>query len=138
MYIPTLGYNKRINCFITLFWPKKNIVWNCFPRRRNVEFRKHLYNLVAHAKRKKLKKIILFVDYATYHQTPEVKNFVKEHPIIKIKMLGKKDPNSNPTEGLVNKRLSSAVSVNRACQNLKELETKTKKFLSKYNSIYET
>lgn len=93
---------------------------------------------MAHAKRKKLNKIILFVDYATYHKTPEVKQFVKEHPIIKIKMLGKKDPNSNPTEGLVNKRLSSAVSVNRACQNLEELEMKTKKFLSKYNSIYET
>ena len=138
MYIPTLGYNKRVNCFISLFWPKKNIAWNCFPRRRNIEFRKHLSNLVAHAKRKKLKKIILFVDYATYHRTDKVKKFLKEHPVLKIKLLGKKDPNSNPVEGLVNKRLSSAVSVNRACENLDELELKTKKFLSKYNSIYET
>ena len=53
-------------------------------------------------------------------------------------MLGKKDPNSNPTERLVNKRISSAVSVNYACQNLEQLKAKTKKFLSKYNSIYET
>lgn len=53
-------------------------------------------------------------------------------------MLGKKDPNSNPVEGLVNKRLSSAVNVNRDCASVGELKTKTKKFLSKYNSIYET
>ena len=78
------------------------------------------------------------MDYATYHRTDKVKKFLKEHPVLKIKLLGKKDPNSNPVEGLVNKRLSSAVSVNRACENLDELELKTKKFLSKYNSIYET
>jgi len=53
-------------------------------------------------------------------------------------MLGKKDPNSNPTERLVNKRISSAVSVNYACPNLEQLKARTKKFLSKYNSIYET
>lgn len=78
------------------------------------------------------------MDHATYHQTPEVKKFVRKHPIIKIKLLGKKDPNSNPTEGLVNRRLSAAVSVNRNYANLAELKTKTKKFLKKYNSIYET
>ena len=42
LHIPTLGYNKRVNCFITLFLLKKNIVWNTFSRRRNIEFRKHL------------------------------------------------------------------------------------------------
>ena len=78
------------------------------------------------------------MDHATYHGTDEVKKFLKEHPVLRIKLLGKKDPNSNPVEGLVNKRLSSAVSVNRACKNLDELGLKTKKFLSKYNSIYET
>lgn len=138
LHIPTLGYNKRVNCFITLFWPNKKIVWNCFSRRRNIEFRKHLSNLVAYAKRHKLKRIILFVDHATYHKTDEVKLFVKQHPIIKIKMLGKKDPNSNPVEGLVNRRLSAAVSINQNYANLGELKTKTKKFLKKYNSIYET
>ena len=56
LHIPTLGYNKRVNCFITLFLPKKNIVWNTFSRRRNIEFRKHLSNLVAYAKRRKLKR----------------------------------------------------------------------------------
>ena len=136
--IPTLGYNKRINCFITLFWPRKDITWNCFPRRRNIEFRKHLSTVLAKANRRKLKKVILFVDHASYHETAEVKKFVREHPILEIKWLGKKDPNSNPTEGLVNKRLSAAVSVNRHYQGLEELQTQTKKFLRKYNSIYAT
>ena len=78
------------------------------------------------------------MDHATYHKTPEVKKFLKEHRIFKVKFLGKKDPNSNPVEGMVNKRLSSAVSVNRNYENLGELKNKTKKFLKKYNSIYET
>ncbi len=34
-------------------------------------------------------------------------------------MLGKKDSNSNPTEGLVNRGLAVAVSVNRNYANLK-------------------
>lgn len=138
LYIPTLGYNQRVNCFITLFWPENKIIWNCFKRRTNVEFRKHLSNLVVHAERHKIKKIILFVDHASYHKTEKVKIFLKKHPVLKVKWLGKKDPNYNPTERLVNKRLSSAVSVNHAYKNLEELNNKIKKYLSKYNSIYAT
>ena len=127
-----------MNCFITLFWPKKNIAWNCFARRRNIEFRKHLSSLVSYAKRHKLKKIILFIDDASYHKTSEVKKFVKQHPVLKIKKLPKKDPNSNPTECLVNKRLNSALSVNRCHAGYHSMKTETKKFLGKYNSIYAT
>ena len=136
--IATLGYNKRVNCFITLFWPNKRIVWNTFSRRRNIEFRRHLSNLVAHAKRHGIKRIILFVDHASYHETDEVLLFLKQHPCLKVKWLGKKDPNSNPTECLVNKRLSGAVNVNREHPDLATLKTRTKKFLRKYNSIYAT
>ena len=128
VHIPTLGYTKRINCFITLFWPKKNIVTNCFSRRRNIEFRKHLSNIIAYAKRHKLKKVILFIDDASYHKTPHVKKFVRQHPLLKIKKLPKKDPNSNPTECLVNKRLSAAVSVNQSHKDITSLKKATKKF----------
>jgi len=109
-----------------------------FKRRRNIEFRKHLSNLMAYAKRHKIKRIILFVDHATYHKTPEVKIFLKRHQLLKVKLLGKKDPNSNPTECLVNKRLTSAVMVNHEHPDLAALKSKTKKFLKKYNSIYAT
>lgn len=82
--------------------------------------------------------IILFIDHATYHKTPEVKKFVREHPILKVKFLGKKDPNSNPVELHVNKKMYSAVSVNKSYKNVKELEEAGRKYLSKYISNYDT
>lgn len=127
-----------MNCFITLLWPRKKIVWNTFPRRRNIEFRRHLSNLVAYAQRHGLKRVILFVDAASYHLTPQVKRYLRQHPILKIRYLPLKDPNMNPTEGLVNKRLSRAVSVNRCHPDIEALRTATKNFLRKYNSIYAT
>ncbi len=138
-FIPTLGYTKRMNFFITLFWPSKKIIWNAFKRRRNIEFRRHLSNVIAYAKRHRLKKIILFIDRATYHKTPEVRKFVKEHKdILRIKFLGKGDPNSNPIESLVNRRLSSAVSVDRFHDSINVMTTAARNFLRKYNSIYAT
>jgi hypothetical protein len=67
-----------------------------------------------------------------------VKLFIKQHPILKVILLGKQDPNSNPTERQVNKRLAGAVAVNREHKNLADLRSKTKNFLRKYNSIYAT
>lgn len=64
--------------------------------------------------------------------------FLRQHPLIKIRWLGKKDPNSNPTECLVNKRMAGAVAVNREHANLAALKEQTKKFLRKYNLIYAT
>lgn len=137
--VPTLGYTKRINIFICLFWPLKKIVWDIFKRRRNIEFRKHLSHMIAYAKRHKIRRIILFVDHATYHKTPEVKKFAKEHKkILTIKFLGKKDPNSNPTECIVNKRLNSAVCVNRCHASLDAMKVAARNYLRKYNSIYAT
>ena len=138
LYVPTLGYTKRLNCFVSLFWPQKKIVWDCFPRRRNIEFRKHLYHLTAYAKRYCLKRIILFMDRATYHRTPQVRKYVKRHPILKTKYLPTKDPNASPTECLVNKRLSAAVSVNRSHCDFITLSAAARNFLRKYNSTYET
>lgn len=138
MKIATPGYTKRINCFVTLFWPKKRILWDCFKRRRNIEFRKHLSHIAAYAKKKRIKRIILFIDWATYHRTPQVKRFFKQHPVLKPVFLAKHDPNMNPVEGTVNKRLASAVSVNRCYSNRDSLKEATKKFLRKYNSIYAT
>lgn len=137
--VPTLGYTKRMNFFITLFWPSKKIIWNAFKRRTNVEFRKHLSNLIAYAKRHNLKKIILFIDRATYHKTPAVKKFIKKHKdILCVKLLGKSDPNSNPIECLVNKRLSSAVCVNRSHGSMDAMIDAARVFLRRYNFIYVT
>ncbi|MEW5995430.1 MAG: transposase [Candidatus Zixiibacteriota bacterium] len=138
LHVPTLGYTKRLNCFVSLFWPQKWIVWNCYKRRRNIEFRKHLYNIVAYAKRHRLGKVILFADRATYHRTPQVKKYVKRSQVLKIKYLPNKDPNANPTECLVNKRLSAAVGTNRCHSDYIALGAATRSFLRKYNSTYTT
>jgi len=135
--IPTLGYTRRRNFFITMLWPQKNIVWNCFKRRRNIEFRKHLSHLAAYAKRCKLRKLILFIDRASYHDTPAVRKFFREHRVFRRIFLGKKDPNSNPVEGFVNKRFASWM-VNRSFENEAELENVSKKFTRRYNSTYAT
>ncbi len=138
-FVRTLGYTGRVNLFVTLLWPSKKIIWNLFMRRRNIEFRKHLSNVVAHAKRHKLKKVMLFVDRASYHRTDEVKKFLREHKgILRIKWLPKKDPNSNPAECLVNRRLNSAVCVNRCHNSVGELAEAMRRFLRKYNFIYGT
>ena len=133
-----MGYTARRNFFISFIWPDKRIIWNCFKKRTNIEFRKHLSNLVAYAKRHKIKRIILFIDHATYHKTPAVKNFVKKHPILKVKFLGKKDPNYNPVELHVNKKMYSAVSVNKSYENIEELEKAGRKYLMNYISNYDT
>lgn len=138
LIVPTLGYTKRVNCFVTLFWPQKRIVWNTFPRRRNREFRRHLSGVVAYAKRNRFKRVILFVDHASSHGTEEVERFLAEHQVLRVKWLPKKDPNSNPVELLVNKRLSSAVSVNRCHADLPAMTVATRRFLYKYNSDYVT
>ena len=136
--VSILGYTKRLNCFISLCWPQRRIVWNCFKRRRNSEFRRHLSPLVNYGRRQGLKKIMLFVDHASAHKTPQVKRFLKEHPMLVLKWLPKKDPNSNPTETLVNRRRSAAVSVNRCHADYPALKEKTRCFLRKYNPNYAT
>jgi hypothetical protein len=114
------------------------IIWNCYKRRRNIEFRKHLSNVAAYAKRHNMKKLVFFTDHASYHKTPHVKKFLRNHPVFVVRFLPKKDPNSNPTECMVNKRLSSAVSVNRCHADYGVLKLSTRAFLRKYNSIYAT
>jgi hypothetical protein len=95
--------------------------------------------LIAYAKRHGLKKVILFIDKATYHKTPEIKKFIKEHrDLLSIKFLGKSDPNSNPIECLVNKRLNSAVGVDRCHASIDVMTTAARNFLRKYNAIYAT
>ena len=137
--VRTPGYTRRVNAFITLIWPSRRIVWNVFKRRRNVEFRRHLSNVMACAKRHRLRRVIMFFDQATYHRTAEVKRFIKGHrSMLTAKLLGKKDPNSNPAECLVNRRLNSAICVNRCHASVDAMKRSARGFLRKYNSIYAT
>ncbi len=136
LFVPTPGYAARWNFFISLDFATGAIVWNSFPRRRNVEFRRHLSTVAAYCKRKKLKKATLFIDRASYHGTDEVQRFLGRHPEIVVKSLPKKDPNVNPVELLVNRRMSSFVQSNRCYYSRDELREAGSAFLSSYNAVY--
>jgi len=136
----TPGYNKRRNTFITLFWPKRRdgLVFNTYPKRRSREYKLHLSNLLEHAKRRGAKRVILFADHAPCHKTKNVKKFIKEHPMLKVKLLPKRAPNLNPVERLVNKPLKSAVCTNRSYSDIDDVIKAGRRFLTKYKRTYGT
>jgi len=130
--IDTPGFNKRRNVFVTLFWPKKRFVYNIFEKRRSKEFKKHLSNVIAYARRHKMKKVILFIDHATYHKTKNVRKFIREHTILKVKFLPKKAPHLNPVEKVVNAPLKSVVCSNRSYRNMEQVMKNTRTFFREY------
>ena len=136
----TPGYNKRRNTFITLFWPKKNkrLVFNTYPKRRSREYKLHLSNLIQNAKRRGARRVILFADHAPCHKTKNVKRFIRQHPVLKVKLLPKRAPNLNPVERLVNKPLKSAVCTNRAYSDIDDVIRAGRRFLTKYRGTFRT
>ncbi|MDG6924963.1 MAG: transposase [Nitrososphaerota archaeon] len=136
----TPGYNKRRNTFIALFWPKKNrrFIFNTYAKRRSREYKFHLSNLLQYAKRRGAKKVILFADHAPCHKTKNVKKFIREHPVLKVKMLPKRAPNLNPVERLVNKPLKSGVCTNRSYSDIDEVIRAGRRFLMKYKRTFGT
>ncbi|MDG7024688.1 MAG: transposase [Nitrososphaerota archaeon] len=137
--VVTPGYNRRRNVFVTLFWPKKRgFVWNRFKKRRSREFKLHLSNLVQYAKRHGVKKVILFADHAPCHKTKNVRRFIREHPILKVKRRPKRAPKLNPTEWIVNRPLKSVVCSNRSYRSLDEVDRNTVQFLRQHRTNLRT
>lgn len=132
--ILTLGYNKRTNIFITLFWPKKHgFIWNKFPKRRSREFKLHLAHLYQHMKRRGAKGVILFMDHAPCHKTKTVKRLIRRYGMmIRPKLLPKRSPELNPAEWIVNKPLKSAVCTNRSYNNINDVNSRATHFLRKH------
>jgi hypothetical protein len=133
--------NKRRNTFITLLWPerKNGLIFNTYARRRSREFKHHLSNVLAHAKRLGAKKIILFVDHAPCHKTPNSKRFIRDHKsIIRVKLLAKRAPRLNPVEGDVNRPLKSVVCTNKSHHSIEEVVEETRTFLRKYRQTLGT
>ena len=139
--VVTPGYNRRRNTFITLFWPKKRkngFIFNTYAKRRSREYKLHLSNLLQHAKRRGAKKVILFVDHAPCHKTKNVKRFIREHPILRVKILPKMAPNLNPVERLVNKPLKSVVCTNRSYSDINDVIRAGRRFLTKHKRTFGT
>jgi len=137
--VRTPGKNKRRNVFITLFWPKKNgFIWNRFSKRRSREYKRHLSNLLQHAKRRRVRRIILFADHAPCHKTENVKRFIREHPVLRVRLLPKRAPKLNPTEWIVNRPLKSVVCSNRSYTSIDEVDTNTIRLLRQHRTNLRT
>ena len=136
----TPGYNKRRNTFVTLFWPKRRngFVFNTYAKRRSREYKLHLSNVIQCAKRRGAKKVILFADHAPCHKTKKVKRFVRQHQMLRVKLLAKRAPNLNPVERLVNKPLKSAVCTNRSYSEIDDVIRAGRRFLTKYKQAFGT
>ena len=91
-----------------------------------------------YAKRRGAGKVILFVDHAPCHKTKNVKRFIREHSVLKVKMLPKRAPNLNPVERKVNKPLKSAVCTNRSYSDIDDVVRNGRRFLRKYARTYGT
>lgn len=138
--ILTPGFNRRSNTFITLLWPKRKngFIFNTYDKRRSREFKLHLSNLLQYAKRHSIKRVILFLDHANYHKTKNVRRFIRNHKILKVKFLPKKAPELNPIERLINKPLKSAISTNRSYQSINDVVREERLFLRKYQRTFGT
>ncbi len=137
--VVTPGYNKRRNVFVTLFWPKKyGFVFNKFRKRRSREFKLHLSNVLQHAKRHGVKRIILFMDQAPCHKTSNVRRYMRVHGILRSKLLPKRAPKLNPTEWIVNRPLKSVVCSNRSYQGIDDLDRATTDFLRQHRTNLRT
>jgi len=133
--ILTPGYNRRINIFITLFWPKKGYIFNRFEKRRSREFKFHLSNLFQYAKRRGSKRVILFLDHANYHKTKTVKRLIRRYRIFRVRLLPKKAPELNPIERAINSPLKAFVCSNRSYTTMHEVNTRTTYFLRNHRRI---
>ena len=139
--VVTPGYNKRRNTFVTLLWPKRSrngFIFNTYAKRRSKEYKLHLSNLLQHAKRRGAKRVILFVDHSPCHKTKKVERFIREHPVLRVKLLPKRAPNLNPVERLVNKPLKSVVCADLSYSDIDDVIRAGRRFLTKYKRTFGT
>lgn len=132
----TPGYTERWYYFISMDYARGTILWNSYARRMNREFRIHPSNLVAHMRGEDTMKAILFMDMASYHDTPEVIRFLERHPEIVVRQLPGKDPNANTVELSGDRRMASAVQCNICYYSREELREAGSQFLSHFNAQY--
>ena len=134
------GYNTMKNTFVTLLWPKRNrkeFIFNAYAR-RSKEYKLHLSNLLQHAKRGRAKRVILFVDHAPCHKTNKVERFIREHPVLRVKLLPKRKRDINSVERLANKPAKSVVCTNRSYSDIDDVIRAERRFLMKYKRTFGT
>ena len=133
--VPTPGINRRINVFVTMLWPSKKALYGIRERRRrSKEFKEHLNNLLKHAKRHGLRKLILIMNNATIHRSRETKRFLDRHADkISPFYLPRYSPQLNEVEGRINKGLKRDICTNHTYRSIGELEDAARRYLKSHN-----
>jgi len=132
--IPTPGVNRRINIFITAFWPSKRIRYSLYKKRRSREFIQHLEIVLHYMKRKGYRHLILIMDNATFHKARATSLFLKAHrTMIKPLYLPRYAPKLNEVDGRINRQLKKDISTNHTYKNLEDLEKAARRYLTKHN-----
>jgi hypothetical protein len=70
-----------------------------YAKRGTGEFKLHLSNLTQYAKRRGARMVMLFVDHAPCHKTKKAEKFIREHPVLGLKMLIKRGQTSTQWRG---------------------------------------
>lgn len=132
--IPTPGVNRRINAFITAFWPSKRLRYSVYRRRRSLEFTKHLQSVLRYMKRKGYRRLILIMDNASFHLSRTTSLFLEAHRAeIKPFYLPTYAPKLNEVDSRINRALKRDTCANHTHRTIQQLTEATRLHLRQHN-----
>jgi transposase len=131
--IPTPGVNRRINVFITAFWPSKRLRYSVYRRRRSLEFTKHLQSVLRYMRRKGYRRLILIMDNASFHLSRTTRRFLEAHPEIKPFYLPVYAPELNEVDSRINRALKRDTCANHTHRTIQQLTEATRLYLRQHN-----
>jgi DDE superfamily endonuclease len=107
------GSNRKINTFITLFYPSNKIKFKLSKFRTSTDFIDHLKTIRNYVKKNKIKRFILVIDNASFHVSRKTKQFIENQlDWLTVIFLTKRSPNLNPVEIRLNRNLKKDVCAN--------------------------
>jgi transposase len=115
------GINQRINVFITKIFASKKIVSSLHRKRRTKELIYHVKKVMKYAKKRGLKRLILFLDNTSTRRSRQFKRFkLRNKEFLKVVALPEYSPNLNDIER-INRMIQKDVASNRFWETVTEL-----------------
>jgi len=131
--VPTPGVNRRINVFITAFWPSKRIRYSVYRRRRSLELIKHLESVLRYVKRKGYRQLILIMDNASFHKSKTTTLFLEAHRAeIKPFHLPRYAPKLNEVDSRINRALKRDICTNHTYRTIQKPTKATRQYNTKH------
>ena len=131
---PTPSVNRRINVFITAFWPPKRTRYSVYRRRRSLELIKHLESVLRYVKRKGYRQLILIMDNASFHKSRPATLFLEAHRAeIKPFHLPRYAPKLNEVDSRINRALKRDICANHTYRTIQKPTKAARQCLREYN-----